>query len=305
MRNSNILLTMLAVLAASALRAAAEDEAPAAAPPLAQPAVRGLVSANDDSNGPLPEPAATPDQGVRPLPPLPASRLPETSPAPRAPEPVPAPIPATSTAPLPPATGIASAASEAPASSYPSNGAMPCPQRCCRNGWCGHHECDFSERPFGACVRSAVCAQICTGLQARMVLYQYDFCDPTACDGYKLSVKGVTRLAELARMLPASNFHPITIEASFQNPQLDARRRDYVLQTLGLLNVPVPDQLVVVGKPDAPGLNGQEALILNRNLDRDVRAGGSQLPTTNATYNSANGGTGTGGMGTTSGGQAQ
>jgi hypothetical protein len=139
-----------------------------------------------------------------------------------------------------------------------------------------------------------------------MVLYQYDFCDPTACDGYKLSPKGVARLADLARMLPASNFHPIIIEASFQNPQLDAHRRYFVLQTLGQMNVPVPEQLVVVGKPEsANGLSGSEALILNHNLYRDTAAGGAQLPTTNATYNSANGGTGTGGLGATSGGQAQ
>jgi hypothetical protein len=96
-------------------------------------------------------------------------------------------------------------------------------------------------------------------------------------------------------MLPASNFHPITIEASFQNPQLDARRRDFVLQTLAQLNVPVPDQLIVVGTPNARALDGGEALILNHGLYRATAAGGAQLPTTNATYNGANGGTGTGG----------
>jgi hypothetical protein len=147
-------------------------------------------------------------------------------------------------------------------------------------------------------------AQLCAGLQARMVLYQYDFCDAGACDGYKLSVKGVARLADIARMLPATNFHPITIEASFQNPQLDARRREFVMQTLGQLNVPVPEQLVVVASLQERGLNGTDSIILTRNLYRATTTGGAQQPTTTATYNGANGGTGTGGA-TATGGQTQ
>jgi hypothetical protein len=178
----------------------------------------------------------------------------------------------------------------------------PCPQRCCRNGWCGHHECDFSERPFGACVCAAMKAQVCAGLQARMVLYQYDFCDPTACDGYKLSSKGVARLADLARMIPASNFHPIMIEASFQNPQLDALRRSYVLQKLGQLNFPVPEQLVVVGTPQDRGICGEDGLILTQNMYNDVRARGAQLSTPSATYG---GSTGSGGGGASTSGQTQ
>jgi hypothetical protein len=121
-----------------------------------------------------------------------------------------------------------------------------------------------------------------------MVLYQYDFCDASACDGYKLSPKGVARLTDIARMLPTTNFHPITIEASLQNAQLDAARRAYVLRTLSHLNLPVPEQLVVVGTPQTPGLNGTEALILHANLLRDTKAGGSQL----SPVNSAAGGSG-------------
>jgi hypothetical protein len=154
-------------------------------------------------------------------------------------------------------------------------------------------------------MRAALNAQICAGLKARMVLYQYDFCDASACDGYKLSPKGVLRLADLARMLPATNFQPIMIEASFQNPQLDARRRNFVLQTLNQLNVPVPEQLVVVGTPDARGMSGSDALLLNSNLYYDTHARGSQLPTTSATYNGTNGGTGTGGAGITGTSQSQ
>jgi hypothetical protein len=142
-------------------------------------------------------------------------------------------------------------------------------------------------------------------MQARMVLYQYDFCDAGACDGYKLSVKGVARLADMARMLPATNFHPIMVEASFQNPQLDARRRVFVLQTLGQLNVPVPDQLVVVGTPQDRGICGEDALILTQNMYNDTRARGAQLSSPNATYGASSVGGGSSGGGSSGNGQSQ
>jgi hypothetical protein len=274
MRYTRIILAAIALLAVTAIRAMAADGTPSATPPLAQPEVQRTTAANDDPGGlpPIPEP------------PAPGERV--AQPQPVAPEPA---------APVPPATGVAPAPYPPTAAATSSNAAAPCPQPCCRNG-CGCRECDRSERPFGACVRAALNCQLCAGLKARMVLYQYDFCDAAACDGYKLSPKGVVRLAEIARMLPASSFSPITIEAAFQNPKLDAARRAYVLQTLNQLNLPVPEQLVVVGAPQAgPGVSGAEALIVNQNIYRDVKAGGSQLPTSNASYGQTNGGTGTGG----------
>ena len=50
-------------------------------------------------------------------------------------------------------------------------------------------------------------------MAARLVLYHYDFIDPTACDGYKLSPKGYERLEDIARMFPAFVFQPVVIES--------------------------------------------------------------------------------------------
>jgi hypothetical protein len=222
----------------------------------------------------VPEPAA--NQGQSTGAPLPI------------PEPVGAPSPIVA-----PATGALPTAGNGTAVSTMSNGIEPqpdsgystCPQRCYRNGCC--HDLDCSEVPFGTCARAAACAQICSGTKARMVLYQYDFCDAAACDGYKLSVKGLARLADIARMLPATDFHPITIEASFQNPQLDARRRAYVLLVLNQLNIPVPEQVVVVGPPPTPGFNGQESLLLQLSVLRQLQNGGSSIAAGSGGYGSS------------------
>ena len=138
------------------------------------------------------------------------------------------------------------------------------------NEWChkvggGCHHVDCRELPFGACVRANLKVQICNGLAARFVLYEYDFCDAASCDGCKLSPKGYERLTDIARMYPASNFQPIVIEST-QDPTLDAARRDYVWKSLLQMDRPVPGQLVVVGHPRTPSLNGQEAAILHVNL---------------------------------------
>jgi hypothetical protein len=112
-------------------------------------------------------------------------------------------------------------------------------------------------------------------MAARLVLYQYDFCDAAACDGYKLSPKGFERLEEIARIFPCSDGQPILIESTPHDAKLDATRRDYVWRSLLQMNVPVPDHLVVVGHPRTPALNGQEAVILHLNLLKQVQSSGA------------------------------
>jgi hypothetical protein len=135
--------------------------------------------------------------------------------------------------------------------------------------------------PFGAAVNAHMKTQICNGLRARMVLYHYDFCDADGSAGYKLNEHGMMRLADMARMFPCSGFHPIVIERTSCNTPLDNSRREYVVKTLNQINASVPEQLVVVGRPEIPGLAGEEAIPIHRNLMKQTRSGptGATAPT--------------------------
>ena len=160
-----------------------------------------------------------------------------TAPEPRSEPTVPTETPAATASPLPQAETI-------PAEGA-THGNGTCPQ--CHVGCC----CvDCRELPFGWCVQAPLSKpRSATGWQLASVLYHYDFCDETACDGFKLNAKGYERLQDIARMFPCSNFQPIIIETTPQNAKLDAARREYVWKLLVQLNVSVPDQLVVVGHP--------------------------------------------------------
>ena len=140
---------------------------------------------------------------------------------------------------------------------------------------CGCRSLDCCEWPFGACTRAAFKTQICNGLAGGFVLYEYDFCDAAACDNYKLSPKGYERLADIARMFPCMNFHPILIESTPHDAKLDAARREYVWKQLLQLNSPVPFQLVVVGHPRTPALRGDEADIIYKNLLKQTESSGA------------------------------
>jgi hypothetical protein len=120
--------------------------------------------------------------------------------------------------------------------------------------------------PFGASVRAHMKTQICNGQRARMVLYHYDFCDDRGPEGGKLNEHGMARLGDIVRMFPCSCFHPIVIERTRCNPALDAARRDCVVRALNRMNAAVPEQLVVIGRPETPGLSGEEAVILHKKL---------------------------------------
>jgi hypothetical protein len=167
-----------------------------------------------------------------------------------------------------------------------------------RRPHCGHHcgcrcQGECGQAPFGASVNAAANAQICNGIGARMTLYHYDFCDARAADGYKLNERGVARLGDIARMFPCSNFHPIVIEYTSRNSALDAARRDYVLRALRQMSVPVPEHLVVVGRPEVKGLRGDEAVILDKNLKEQTKNGPTASPTNNGDASSSGPGMGT------------
>jgi hypothetical protein len=137
---------------------------------------------------------------------------------------------------------------------------------CLRKTPCG-------QMPFGASVSAAMKAQIANGLGAQMVLYRYDFCDAAGPDRYKLNETGTARLADIAEMVPQLCYHPIVIERTRGNAALDAARRAYVVKTLGQMNSSIPEQLVVVGKPETRGLSGEESAIVHKNVLKQTELG--------------------------------
>ena len=207
-----------------------------------------------------------------PLPPVPTNPdmpAPKDATTNKALVPEPASVPAASSA-LPPAAS----ATPAPQADSVSTGRAASGNEFCHTCGRGCRAVDCRELPFGACTTAACKTQIRNGVAARLVLYQYDFCEPEACDGYKLSAKGYERLEDIARMFPAGNLQPIVIETTPENPKLDAARREHVWKALLQMNAAVPDHLVVVGHPRMPALNGQEALILHANLLKQTQSGG-------------------------------
>lgn len=134
---------------------------------------------------------------------------------------------------------------------------------------------EFEERSLSGLVSAHMGTQILNGMAARMVLYQYDFCDGTADEAAKLNPHGYRRLCEIAAMLQYCSAYPVVIEYTPGNPALDAARRDHVLKALGELTVAVPEQGVIVGVPAVRGLSGEEAFTIHQNLLRDTESGGA------------------------------
>jgi hypothetical protein len=108
------------------------------------------------------------------------------------------------------------------------------------------------------------------GEAARMVLYHYDFVD----GGGTLSPRGLERLAEIATLLPRT-FFPVVIEPHC-DPAVSAERQAGVISHLVRGPFPIPPERVVVGKPPANGLSGQEAALIYQNLLYQTQVQGTQ-----------------------------
>jgi hypothetical protein len=92
------------------------------------------------------------------------------------------------------------------------------------------------------------------------VLYQYDFLPGSD----KLKPRGKAQLAKFANWISA---HPMLmfIEPSAGTPRLDEARRAAVMRELAESPCPIPAELVVVGYGPSRGLEGIEALAIDRN----------------------------------------
>jgi hypothetical protein len=128
---------------------------------------------------------------------------------------------------------------------------------------------EFNELPLGKRVFEHATTQIANATAARMVLYDYDFLEGSS----RLNLSGQDKLDEIAAKLP-TNFFPIIIERTPKTPGLAQARQAAVLAALASGPFPVPRERVVVGRPIANGLSGQEAILVNFNQLGLTAAGG-------------------------------
>lgn len=139
--------------------------------------------------------------------------------------------------------------------------------------------------------------QVARGLQDQMVLYDYDFHEGANAD--QLSSQGRHQLEKFAQLVASHGF-PVVIQPSEGRPELEAARQAHVAMELAAMTPAATENSVVVARPRAPGLRGQEALIIDQNLIRQTQARGRLMT------GSGGGGFGfTGSVGLDSGGTEQ
>lgn len=139
---------------------------------------------------------------------------------------------------------------------------------------------NFQAPPLGASVYGHMNAQVANGQAAQLVLYRFDFHDGATGPVAALNPYGRKRLRKLAGLLWASPL-PLVIEASpYDDEQVHVARRLAVLEELAkILPEAVPPERVVVAELDDPGLAGEEAELVYRNLLEQTRQAPRVLPT--------------------------
>jgi hypothetical protein len=96
-------------------------------------------------------------------------------------------------------------------------------------------------------------AQTACADRDRFVIYQYEW----SADATKLTQNGQGHVTRIAQTL-AQVSYPVVIEVS-TDPHLDEMRRMTVLEALANCHAPIVPERVIIGRPDAEGLYGQEA----------------------------------------------
>jgi hypothetical protein len=128
----------------------------------------------------------------------------------------------------------------------------------------------FEEMPWGSSVRAHQCAQIASGLENRLVLYQYDFHEGSVT----LNRTGQLRLRDLAAAYPHWSHHRLVIESTPDNPPLAIARRNHVMALLHDHDVPAR---VEVDSPSGLLPSGDELILTNKNLLRQLQTGGTPI----------------------------
>lgn len=142
-------------------------------------------------------------------------------------------------------------------------------KRCAQERWLGYPE-EFCEQPLGTALYGQMNTQIANGVAAKLVLYQFDFVQGSD----QLNAKGKERLARHLTSM-STNYYNLLIEPTPDSPALAESRRAAVQQTIAQMQTPVGADRVIVGMPTPNGLPGRHALLLDANMMRDTRNGGT------------------------------
>lgn len=127
-----------------------------------------------------------------------------------------------------------------------------------RPWWRAHYRVPMAP-PLGARVYAANRTQVAQGTLARMILRDYDFLEGTTT----LNELGRGRLARIVaqRSLEAG---PIFVEATPRHPGLDEARRAAIAEALAAAAPAIPAEQLVIVRDAAIGLDGAEALAIDR-----------------------------------------
>lgn len=131
-------------------------------------------------------------------------------------------------------------------------------------------ECNVNpEPPFGSSYYALMHSQIAKGEASLMVLHHFDF---VPCQG-ELNYRGRLQLQKIVRRAVQNPF-PIIIEATRDDPHLDAARRAAVISEMAFL--PIPEERVVIGLSPARAMDGIDAELVHQNLLRMTGSGSGQ-----------------------------
>lgn len=137
------------------------------------------------------------------------------------------------------------------------------------------HHPRYVERPFGSFTGNVLHMQAMRGLADQNMLYDYDFGygDNTAT----LTNRGAYQLRKFA-MISLRFGVTIAIETKLGEPALDEQRRQSVLAALKQIEPSATEDWVVVGIANPAGLRGEEAILIDNTLLRQVESRGTAAP---------------------------
>ena len=137
--------------------------------------------------------------------------------------------------------------------------------------------CCGGPAPLGASLQTAMTTQIQNGTAARMVLYHFDFCPGEGV----LTPRGRRQVRKFARWLPAVTA-PVQIQPT-GDEELDEERRASVLEELSALSLSVPEERVLTAFATVRALEGLDAIIIDKKLQRLTSIPQPNSGTTNTT----------------------